>query len=62
VANDSIQAPKMPEQNKAKKGEKFKAKKLGRAFANLALAKAQASKKQTVIKLSPQKRYQASKK
>ncbi|ERJ21157.1 hypothetical protein UNSW3_1874 [Campylobacter concisus UNSW3] len=48
-------------QNKNKeKREKFKAKKLGRAFANLALAKAQVKK--TVIKLSPQKRYQASKK
>ena len=42
MANDSIQAPKMLEQKiKQKKGEKFKAKKLGRAFANLALAKAQ---------------------
>ena len=47
VANDSIQAPKMPEQNKAKKGEKFKAKKLGRAFANLALAKAQVKNKRS---------------
>ena len=36
-------------------------KNLGGLFANLALAKAQV-KKQTVIKLSPQKRYQASKK
>ena len=32
---------KCQNKNKAKKGEKFKAKKLGRAFANLALAKAQ---------------------
>ena len=32
---------KCQNKNKAKKREKFKAKKLGRAFANLALAKAQ---------------------
>jgi len=50
VANDSIQAPKMPEQNKAKKGRNLKRQKTWAgfwAFANLALAKAQVKNKRS---------------
>jgi len=61
VANDSIQAPKMPEQNKAKKGRNLKRQKTWAGFCKFSFSQSP-SKKQTVIKLSPQKRYQASKK
>ena len=48
MANDSIQAPKNARTKiKQKKGEIYKAKKLGRAFANLALTKAQVKNKRS---------------
>ena len=54
MANDSIQAPKMPEQNKAKKGRNLQSqKKLGRAFCKFSFS--QSPSRETVIKLSPQK-------
>ncbi|MBE8583991.1 hypothetical protein YZ70_00395 [Campylobacter concisus] len=53
MANDSIQVPKMPEQNKAKR-EKFKKPKTWAGFCKFSFSQSP-SKKQTVIKLSPQK-------